>query len=229
MTDSAFIQHLEELRRRIIWCIAFIIIVSFVSYSFVDKIIRYMAKPVGKLVFIEPAEAFLAHIKLAIFCGLFISFPVILYHILAFVVPGLEPKERRYIFLFIPLGIALFFFGAAFAFFVMVPFCIKFLAGYGTEWLQPMISVGSYVSFFCAIILIFGAVFEVPVVVLFLTKLGIVNPLMLRRNRKYAILAIFIIAAIFTPPDVFSQIVMAVPLLILYEIGIWISYIGGRK
>lgn len=104
------------------------------------------------------------------------------------------------------MSILLFLLGCAFSYFVIIPFGVKFLIGYGSPWLEPMISVGSYVSFFCIMVLIFGLVFELPLVILFLTKIGIVNPSILRRNRKYAILIIFIIAAILTPPDVFTQI-----------------------
>lgn len=228
-TETSFIQHLEELRRRIIWCIVFIIIASIISYNFTDKIICHIAKPVGKLVFIQPIEAFLAYLKLSIFCGIFISSPVVLYHLFAFIVPGLKHTERHYIFLFLPLGVILFFCGAGFAYFVMIPFCVKFLISYSTPWLVPMISVGGYVSFFCMFILIFGAVFQLPALVLFLTKLGIVSPASLRKNRKYVILGIFIVAAIFTPPDVFSQIIMAIPLIVLYELSIFLSFFARRK
>jgi sec-independent protein translocase protein TatC len=226
---SGFIEHLEELRIRIIWCVVTIVIASLISYSFVDKLICYLAKPIGKLVFIQPVEAFLAYIKLAIFCGLFVSFPVLLYHLLAFVTPGLKQNERKYVFLFIPFGVLLFVAGASFAYFVMLPFCMKFLTSFSTPWLEPMISIGSYMSFFCMVILIFGVVFELPVMILFLSNLGIVNPSMLRKNRKYVILVIFIVAAIFTPPDVFSQIIMAIPLWILFEISILLSCIWRRK
>ncbi len=225
---SGFIEHLEELRIRIIWCVFSVVVASFVSYSFVDKFISFLARPVGKLVFIQPVEAFLAYVKLALFCGLFISAPVILYHIISFVAPGLKHKERQYVFIFIPFAVLLFVAGACFAYFVMIPFCIKFLVSFSTPWLQPMISIGSYISFFCMVILIFGIVFEVPAVILFLSKLGIVNPSMLRKNRKYVILAIFIISAIFTPPDIFSQTLMAIPLWILYEISIFVSYFGCK-
>lgn len=226
---TSFIQHLEEIRRRIIWCILSVIIASVISYNFADKIIYHLARPIGRLVFIQPAEAFVAYIKIAIFFGLFISFPIILYHILAFVIPGLKVNERKYLIYFIPFAALLFFAGAGFAYFIMIPFCVKFLLSYSSDWLQPMITIGGYISFFCMVILIFGAVFELPIVILFLTRLGIINSSFLRKNRKYAILIIFIIAAIFTPPDVFSQIIMAIPLLILYEISIFISHLGKRK
>lgn len=225
-SNLTIIQHLEELRKRIIYSVLFILLGSIISYGFVDKILSYIARPMGKLVFIQPIEAFMTHIKLAIFCGVFISFPVILYQIWAFVSPGLKEKERRYILIFAPMSLLLFILGCSFSYFVIIPFGVKFLMGYRTPWLEPMISVGSYVSFFCIMIIVFGVVFELPVVMLFLNKLGIVNPKMLRKNRKYAVLIIFIVAAVLTPPDVFTQIMMAIPLLILYELSIFICYLG---
>lgn len=225
-SSLTIIQHLEELRKRIIYTIVSIIAGAVIAYSFIEKILFYISRPMGQLVFIQPIEAFVTHIKLAVFCGIFISFPVILYQIWAFVSPGLRHTERRYILLFAPLSLALFLVGCAFSYFLIIPFGIKFLMGYSSEWLRPMISVGSYVSFFCIMTLVFGIVFEMPVVILFLTKIRIVNPRMLRKKRKYAILIIFIAAALLTPPDVFTQVMMAVPLVILYEISIYISYLG---
>lgn len=219
------IQHLEELRKRIFYSIISIIITSIVSYAFVEKLLYHLSKPVGNLVFIRPIEAFITHIKLALFCGVFISFPIIIYQIWAFVSPGLKKEERKHIRLFGPLSLLLFLLGSGFSYFVIVPLGIKFLIGYGTDWLRPMISVGSYMSFFCVMILVFGIVFELPVVILFLTKLRIVSPPALRKNRKYVILAIFICAAVLTPPDIFTQVMMAIPLIILYEFSIIISYI----
>lgn len=229
-SNLTIIQHLDEFRKRIIYCIASILICSIVSYNYSGKILYHLARPVGKLVFVRPVEAFMAHIKIAIFCGIFLSFPVVLYEIWAFVCPGLKLNERRYIVYFIPLSLLLFLAGCSFSYFIIIPFSIKFFIGYGTSWLEPMITVSNYISFFCIMILIFGVVFELPVVMLFLAKLGIVNPRMLRKNRKYAILIIFIAAAVLTPtPDVFTQVMMAVPLLILYEISIFISYLGRKR
>lgn len=196
-------------------------VASIVSYSFVDKLIHFLAEPVGRLVFLEPVEAFLTYIKLSVYCGFFISLPIVIYQVWAFVSPGLKPNERHYVLLYIPLSILLFVLGCAFSYFIIIPFGIKFLMGYGNPWLVPMISVGNYISFVSVMIFVFGIVFELPLAILFLSKLGIVNRSMLRRNRKYVILIIFIVAAVLTPtPDVFTQIMMAIPLLILYELSI---------
>lgn len=220
MSNYTFIQHLEELRRRIIYCLLCLTVFSIVSYSFAGKIIYHLAKPIGKLVFIQPVEAFVTYIKISVFCGFFISLPVIIYNIWAFVSPGLLPKERKHVLLYAPLSFLLFVTGCAFGYFVMIPFGIKFLTSYRSYWLVPMISVGTYVSFVCVMTLLFGVIFELPVLLSFLSKIRVVNRDILRKNRKYAILIIFIVAAILTPPDVFSQLMMAIPLLVLYEVSI---------
>lgn len=220
MSNFTFIQHLEELRRRIIYCILSIFIASIISYSFVPRLLSFLARPIGKLVFIQPVEAFLTYIKLAIFCGFFLSLPVIIYHIWAFIGPALKPNETRYVFRFAPFSILLFLVGCLFSYFVIIPFGIRFLMGFRSPWLEPMISVGSYVSFVCIMTIVFGLVFELPLVISFLSKLGIVNRRVLRQNRRYVILVIFIVSAILTPPDVFTQIIMAIPLLVLYELSI---------
>ena len=220
MKDYAFIQHLEELRRRIIYCLLFIVAAAFISYPFINKILFFLAKPLGKMVFIQPVEAFVTYIKLALFCALFISLPFIIYQIWAFISPGLKKNEKRYALLFAPLGFLLFIIGCAFAYFVIIPFGIKFLLGFQSAWLVPMITVSSYITFFCIMILIFGCVFQLPVVILLLGKLGLIDPITLRRNRKYVILVIFVIAAIITPPDVITQIMISLPLILLYEISI---------
>lgn len=146
--NSTFINHIEELRRRIIYVLIFFGIASALSYNFADRILYHLAKPIGKMVFIQPIEAFMAYMKIALFCGLLLSIPFMIYQLWAFVSPGLLQKEKKYVFYYIPLIIIFFIFGSFFAYYVTIPYCIKFLTSYRTEWLEPMISVGSYVSFF---------------------------------------------------------------------------------
>jgi len=229
MEHYPFLKHLEELRKRIIYCVVAIIVFSIASYGFADRLLYFLAKPIGKLVFVKPMEAFMSYLKLSVFCGLLFSVPVLLYHLWAFISPGLMPNEKKYVAVYGPMSILLFFIGSAFAYFIVVPFGVKFLLSYGNSWLVPMITVENYVSFFCVTFLVFGVIFELPVLVLLLSQLGVVTPSLLRKNRRYIILVIFIVAAILTPPDVFSQIIMVIPLMILYEFSIFISYLGGRK
>ena len=220
---KSFVEHLEELRIRIIKSIAFIFVSSILIFSFNDNILRFIIKPAGSLVFIAPQEAFLTAIKIAFFGGLYISSPFILYQIWQFVSVGLERSEKRYALIFGFFSFVFFLLGSVFGYLVIVPIGMKFLIGFGSEFLVPMISVGKYVSFAMALSFAFGLVFQLPIVILFLTRIGIVTPAFLSERRKYAIVIIFIIAAIFTPPDVITQCLMALPLIALYELSIILS------
>lgn len=226
---STFIEHLEELRKRIIICLITIIIAALACYPLAGKLLPLLARPVGRLVFIQPLEAFVTYLKVTLICGFCLALPVILYQIWAFVVNGLRPAERRYLLYFIPLSFALFVLGAGFAYTVIVPCGLRFLLSFGGDYLQPMISVSRYISFLGMMLLAFGLAFELPVVILFLVKLGLVSPGLLARNRKYVLLVIFILAAVLTPPDIFTQIMMALPLLFLYEVSILLARLLGRK
>ena len=222
-------EHLEELRSRIIKSAAFVIIISCLIYAFVDPVLTSLIRPVGRLVFIAPQEALVSRVKLSLFAGLFLSSPVIIYQIWRFVSSALKPDERRYITLFGPLSLLLFFLGAAFGYFVIVPIGIKFLLGFATEAISPMISMNSYISFVCLITISFGLIFELPLMNLFLVKIGLITPQFLSNRRRHAVVLVFIVAAILTPPDVITQCLMALPLLVLYEMSIIFSRLGGRK
>lgn len=224
-----FIEHLEELRARLIKSLVFIIIVAGILYNLADRILAYLVSPIGgTLVFIAPEEAFVTNIKVALFGGLFFSSPFVLYQIWQFVSAGLKRDERRYASLFGFSSFILFIIGICFGYFVIVPIGLTFLLGFSNEFLVPMISVGKYVSFVGGLMFAFGVVFQLPLVVLFLTKIGAVTPQFLSRNRRYAIVFIFIAGALLTPPDVITQCLMAVPLILLYELGIIFSKLTHR-
>ena len=156
--------------------------------------------------------------------------PVLLHQVWKFVAPGLHPHERQYGLPFVILSFVFFLTGVAFALVVVLPFAIGFLLSYQTEWMQPMISVGNLVDFYVKFLLAFGLVFEMPLAITILSKIGVLTPEFLSRNRKYAILANSIIAAVLTPTtDVFNMMLMAIPLVILYEIGIISARIFGKK
>ncbi len=224
-----FVEHLEELRRRIIICLITLVVASVACYPLVGKLLPLLARPVGRLVFIQPLEAFVTYLKVTLICGFCLSLPLVLYQVWAFVVNGLRPEERRYLVYFVPLSLVLFILGAGFAYLVIVPYGLKFLLAFGGDYLQPMISVSRYISFLGMMLLAFGLAFELPVVILFLAKLGLVTPALLCRKRKYVLLAIFVFAAVLTPPDIFTQVMMALPLLFLYEISILLARLVGRK
>ncbi|MBI4753613.1 twin-arginine translocase subunit TatC [Candidatus Desantisbacteria bacterium] len=226
-------DHLEELRKRLIVCVVFIFITSGLSYWLLVKpVINLIAKPVGKqLIFLTPTEAFMVYIIVAFFCGIFLSSPIVLFQIWRFVAAGLTKREKMYVLIYAPFSFLLFIGGAYFCYAVIMPVTVKFLLGFATESLTPMITLRSYVSFVGSMLLGFGLVFEMPVVILFLTELGLLSPKTLQKQRKYAILIIFIVAAVMTPsPDVLSQLLMALPMLFLFELSIWLSvFVNYRK
>jgi sec-independent protein translocase protein TatC len=217
------VEHLEELRYRAIKSVVAVIAATCLLYSFVEEILPHLIKPAGILIFIAPSEAFISRIKIAFFGGLFLSSPIILYQIWKFVSSGLRRNERRYILLFGPLSFIFLVMGALFGYFIIVPIGMRFLLSFATDLMIPMITVSSYISFLGLLTLSFGIIFELPLASLFLTKIGIVNPGFLSSRRKHAIVLIFIVAAILTPPDIITQCLMALPLLVLYEISILFS------
>ncbi|MBI5183517.1 MAG: twin-arginine translocase subunit TatC [Nitrospinae bacterium] len=227
-------DHLEELRwRLIIICVA-IGSGFLICYIFKDPLLRLIQRPLPEkyqeLTFIEPAEALVVSLKVSFFAGLIISLPVVIYQIWNFVAPGLVKKERRYTLPFVISATILFLIGVVFAYFVILPVGIKFLMLFGAKYWKPSITVGNYLSFSLKLMLASGIIFELPLIVTFLSILGIVTPKQLSKNRKYVILLCFIIGAIFTPgPDPFSQTLMAIPLILLFEISIISAKIFGKK
>ena len=224
-----FTEHLEELRIRIIKSIICIVIAACLVYSFVDIILASLVKPVGRLVFIAPTEAFIARIKISLFGALFISAPVILYQIWRFASSGLKPNEKKYTLVLGPFSLILFYLGAFFSYLIIVPIGMRFLLGFATDFITPMITVSRYISFVGILTLSFGVIFELPLASLFLTKIGLVTPRFLSSRRRHAVVIMFIVAAVLTPPDIITQCLMALPLLALYEISIVFSKIGDRK
>lgn len=215
--------HLEELRNRLIISLITVGVCFAALYPFSETLLTLVHLPIQdeQLYMLSPAEAFIVHLKLAIFGAIVLAVPMLLYQLWAFVAPGLYQNEKRYALPFVLVATVFFLFGGLFAFFIMLPFALRFLLGFGGSLIQPMISVTNYVSFVTTMMLVFGVVFELPVILVFLAKMGIVTPAHLRSFRKYAIVGAFIIGAILTPPDVVSQVMLAGPLLVLYEVSIW--------
>lgn len=216
-------QHLEELRSRLIKSIAVIVVCFIGVYNFVDHIMVALIKPVGELVFIAPTEAFVTRMMIALLVGIFVSSPFLIFQVWRFVSVGLKKKESKYITIFGPFSFIFFILGALFAYFLVIPLGMKFLLSFATDSITPMISMNKYVSFVGTLTLSFGLIFQLPIAILFLTKIGLVTPRFLSTRRRNAIVLIFIGAAVLTPPDVVTQCLMAIPLLILYEIGIIFS------
>lgn len=229
-------SHLKELRKRLI--LSFIAVVTgfIVCYAFSQDLFDILSKPLLKmmpsgssLIFTSVAEAFFTYMKVAFIAGLILASPFVLFQVWAFVTPGLYRHEKRYVIPFVAAGSFFFALGILFAYFVAIPVGFKFLLGYATDFIKPMPSMKEYLSFSIKFLLAFGLVFEFPVVLVLLARIGVVDAKILARHRKYAILLIFIFAAVMTPPDVISQLLMAIPLMGLYELSIILSRIFGKK
>src|SRR5262249_37349109 len=229
-----FMEHLGELRTRIVRSLMALLVGLAIALPFSQRIMDYLARPVlasgNKLVFLALTEAFWVQMKVAVIAGLFIAAPAILWQIWAFVAPGLHEHEKRYAAPFVIIGSVLFIGGGVFSLKVVTPYAINFLLSYSRPGLEPMISVGLYIDFLLKFTLAFGVVFELPLAIRLLARMGLVTAKVLARNRKYAILGAFIAGAILTPtPDAFNQTLMAGPLIILYEVGIICARIFGRR
>lgn len=222
-------EHLAELRKRIIISLVAVILGSVVTFTYVDVIRKTITAPAGiPLVWITPAEAFMTNIKIALLAGCLLAFPVILFQIWSFLLPGLTSSEKKFTIIFVTLSLFFFLTGVLFAFYVIVPITIKFFLEFASEDLMPMLTFSSYISYVSSLVFSFGFVFQMPIAIFILAKLGLVTSHFLRKGRSYAVVVIFILAAILTPPDIFSQILMALPMLVLYEISILAAKMVGR-
>jgi len=224
---ATIVEHLEDLRKALLNSIIAIVVCAIAGFYFSDQILAFVQRPLDalglKLIFIGVTEGFNIKLKLAFYGGLVLAFPVIAFQIYRFVAPALYPNERKYVLILVPVMVLLFAGGAIFAYSVILQLAITFLVMIAGD-LEPMLTADKYISFFLRFTLPFGVVFELPVVVYFLTRLRIVTPQWLAQKRKYALLVIFILAAILTPGgDVVSQCLMGIPVFILYELSIWIS------
>lgn len=224
------LTHLEELKKRLIYSLLAVAACGFAVYPAVDRVIRELARPVGTFVFTGPVEAFWTRMKLAFFLGLFASMPFVLFQFWSFIERGLMAGERRMAAGITAISFVLFAAGASFCYFLILPVGVKFLLAYGSDVLVPMISISRYLSFVFAMVFAFGLIFELPLAIGFLVRIGVLRSDTLRRQRRFTVVGIFIVAAALTPgPDVFSQVLMAVPLLILYEVGIIVARIIERR
>lgn len=221
-----FMEHIGELRSRIMRALIAVGVGTVVCFIFASNIIDLLKLELlpashFKLHTFTLGEAFFQEIKVAIVGGLFLSGPFFAYQIWAFIVPGLYEKEQRLVVPLAMSAVGFFAAGAAFCFFVVLPFAIEFLLTYGIEHSEPVLQLSAFISFILFFLLSFGLIFELPVILYFLAKVGVVKAAPLRRFRRYAIIASFIIAAILTPtPDIFNQSLMAIPMCLLYELGI---------
>jgi len=240
MVDSAekqpFLSHLEELRKRLVVCAIGVGAGFVIAYIFAERLFQLLVAPLkavmpegDQLIFTNLPEMFFAYIKVAFIAGIMAAAPLIFYQLWMFIAPGLYRKEKKMAIPFVISSTILFVGGALFGYFVVFPFGFKFFIGFSNEYIKALPSVKQYFSFSMKLLFAFGVVFELPVIIFFLSKMGIVTPQFLSQKRKYAILLTFVLAAILTPPDVITQCMMAGPLIVLYEIGILVSRIAQKK
>jgi sec-independent protein translocase protein TatC len=239
MPTMGFLDHLEELRQRLIYSAIAVAVGFFVCWGFREKIYAFMQRPImdalranglsDKLVYLNPVEPFNLYLKIAALAGLFLTSPFVLYQVWMFISPGLYRNERRYVVPFMISTIALFTSGGYFGYRIVYPRALDFLIDFGKQF-QPMITIGEYTSLFLSIVLGMGLIFEMPILIFFLALMGIVSAGFMVKNFRYAILIIFIVAAIVTPtPDVLNMCIFAAPMVGLYGISIGIAWLVHPK
>ncbi len=222
----SFIEHLRDLRKRLLWAVIGVGVVSFACFAFAPELFDYLRRPLAalpthqKLIVLSPLELYITYIKLAILASLFLSAPWTLFQVWLFVAPGLYGHEKRWVAPFVILGTLFFVGGGAFAFEVVLPLGFDYLVANMPQSIEAQYSVEIYFSLVTNLMLAFGVVFELPLVMWILSAAGIVDPKLYGKIRRYWILAAFVIAAVLTPPDPLTQILMAVPLLVFYEAGV---------
>lgn len=222
-TEQPLRDHLQEFRKRLIICLGVVAIAALACYNYVDDIIALLSGPAGKLYFMNPSEVFFTYMEIALYAGILFTLPVLLYEVWAFVAPALWPEERRAVLVILPTAVILFYVGLVFAYYLVIPAAVTFFMGFATQTLQPMFSLESYLSFILALTLPFGFIFELPLIVVFLAKIGLVTGDFLKGKRKILIVIAFIFAAVVSPTtDIFTQTMIAVPLIVLYEISLFI-------
>ena len=222
-TEQPLRDHLQEFRKRLIICLVVVAIAALACYNYVDDIIALLSGPAGKLYFMNPSEVVFAYMEIALYAGVLFTLPVLLYEVWAFVAPALWPEERRAVLVILPTAVILFYVGLVFAYYLVIPAAVTFFMGFATQTLQPMFSLESYLSFILALTLPFGFIFELPLIVVFLAKIGLVTGDFLKGKRKILIVIAFIFAAVVSPTtDIFTQTMIAVPLIVLYEISLFI-------
>ncbi len=225
------IEHLTELRRRLIYSLIAFILSTILAYRFSEIIVKNMIHNTEDIdfVFITPTELFMSHIKIAVIGGAILALPIILFNIWMFAKPGLTSHERRSVLKATSLSGILFIIGALFGYLIVLPLTIDFFTSFQIDGIKPMISFSSYLSFTISFVLAFSIVFQLPILMTIVVKFGLVSTNTLNKNKKAAIIVIFVLAAILTPPDVVSQVLLAIPMILLFEIGMFFAKMVENK
>lgn len=239
LPTMTLLDHLEELRRRLVYSLIAIVVALFAAWTFRDQIYGFLVRPIlpflpegKKLAFLGITDPFVIYFKMSALVGIFAASPFLIYQAYAFIAPGLYRRERRYAIPFVMLGSGFFIAGGAFAYTVAFPFAVEFLLGLGTPF-EPVITVQKYFGFLMTVILGLGIMFELPMFIFLLASIGVVTPEFLLRHFRWAVLIIFIVAALVTPtPDVVNLCIFALPTIGLYLVGVaaaWVVVRGKRK
>lgn len=221
-------SHLIELKNRFIKVAIVLAFFFGLCFYFKEFLLLWLEDPLpakykGNLIFISPTEPFFAHMKVSFMGALFISMPYILYHVWFFISPGLKVKEKKITMMFVFFGTFFFLFGGLFCYFLVLPLGLKFLIGYGVEYYHFQLTIQLYFTFVVKMILAFAFAFQTPLIMVMLTKFGIINTVKMRVYRKWAFLGAFALSAVLTPPDIITQVLLGIPLYLLYEFGVLVS------
>jgi sec-independent protein translocase protein TatC len=228
----SFFGHLTELRRRLIKAVIAVIITTIISFIFFRPIFYYLILPAGNisLIYVEMTEMIGTIMRVCIISGLILAMPYLIYQFLMFVSPALTRKEKKYVYLILPWVGLMFLGGVAFGYFILIPPAARFLTTFGSDIASPEIRIGNYISLVSRLLLAIGLVFEMPVVTTFLARIGVITPKWLASKRKLAFILAFVLGAIITPTfDPINQTLVAAPLIILYEMSIWLAKLVHRR
>ncbi len=233
--EMPLLEHLEELRQRIIRSLIAMGIGMVICLIFAKKILQVLLYPTTQLdhpfslQVLKVQGMFLVTLEVGLFGGIILSLPYILHQFWLFIAPGLLEHERRYFPRLLFSSTTLFIAGVAFAYFVVLPFALNFFIGLAPPEIRANIAIDFYIGFAIRLLVIFGVIFELPVISYFFSKIGLLTPVLMRRYRRHAVVAIFVLAALLTPPDIITQVMLGVPLILLYEVSIWISQLVVNK
>lgn len=230
-------EHVNELRKRLTWSAIVILLSTIIAFAFHQHTLEFLMKPAEgfseipnqKPVYTDLTEFIGIAMKVSLLTGLCISFPFVLYQVVMFIAPGLSSTEKRYLFILLPGSVLAFTLGASFGYLILFPPAVRFLLSFGSEVATPLIRIGSYANLMITLLFWMGIVFETPVVLFFLSRIGVVTPQFLSRNRRYAVVIAFVLGALITPTlDPVNQTLVALPIIFMYELGIWLSKVGAR-
>lgn len=229
MAEMPVTAHLQELRRRLIYSFLAIAVGTGISFCFIREVIAFLTAPAGQLYFARPAEVVIIYCKVAVMAGFLLASPIVFFEFWRFILPALTDKERTWTCFFVPLSVILFLSGVGFSYFYVMPESLHFLMAFGGDDFKPLLSMENYLEFVLFMIFPFGAVCNVPLILIALAKAGLVSAATLGKGRKYVIFLSFVLAAIITPtPDIMTQCFLAVPAIVLFEISLGIIRIMGK-